>query len=157
MEQAMKFKKEAFKKFKKSKSISFNEINSKKSISYHYILPKDLSESSLRRLRSLTLANGAMKGQLGRCVSGADAGVVLTAEHKKHGIIGWALLFEDYFNKIPIYFYVHATFRRKGIGTNLLTLGTKIIRNKLKSKEDVFPHDTRSTRFFDKVYFKKSK
>lgn len=151
----MKFKKTIFKKFKELDSIAFDVVNNKKSISYHFSLPDDQTEKTLRRLRSLTLRTGAMKSQLDNCLNYNDKGVILTAEHKEHGIIGWALIFEDTFQKIPIYFYVHSAFRRKGIGTNLLTLGKKIIRKKLKGKEEIYPHDTRSTRFFDKAYYKK--
>lgn len=164
----MSFHKKGFKEFKKKRKISFELTNDKKIISYHFSLPKKLSQESIDNLKKLTLPQGSMKGQLHECLhydsSEAVDGIVLTAEHKRFGIIGWALIFQSYYSGIyrynrntttPIYLFVHSNYRRKSIGTNLLSLGTKIIKKYLKSKSDVYPHDTRSTKFFDKVHFKK--
>lgn len=66
-------------------------------------------------------------------------------------IIGWGLLLDDRRKRwsedgTSIMLYVKAVFRRKGVGSAILEKAKKISKSKFK----IFPHDTKSNKFFSK-------
>lgn len=65
--------------------------------------------------------------------------------------VGWVLV-RSSISQPYLMCYVKPSFRRKGIGSELIKRARRYLKNVKKSKEiSVFPHDFKSSKFFNKI------
>jgi GNAT superfamily N-acetyltransferase len=102
----------------------------------------ELTEQEVKQCKSLSMRSyGMMSTSLTSRAHSAT--VVLVRDGER--LIGWCLGWPaDPMNPPRAYFYVRKTHRRRGIGTILMNEITKHYGR----RPYVYPHDTRSARFF---------
>lgn len=116
-----------------------------------------LTPSEIKTCKSLTLKKGGyMRSILTEMIDGYEDNVCFLARlnNRSGKIVGWALMLDEfkYNTKAQFYYYINTKYRRQGIGKKLLKRSQEFIGFLYSQRYvEVFPHDDRSTAFFNKT------